>query len=289
MKIMRIIFTIVLVCFLSGNISAQNKNSNNPYFFIQVTDPQFGFFESNAGFAKETELYEKAVAAINWLNPDFVVITGDLVNNQDDRDQVAEFKRITATINPMIPVYYSPGNHDIGASPAKQDIDSFVSDYGYDKFIFKHKKSIFIGLNSCLIKANTPVLEQLQFDWLKKNLSKGKGSKHIVLFCHYPFFIDEFNEPDAYFNIPVDLRKKYFSLFTDKNVDAIFAGHLHKNNSAEYGKIKMITTSAVGKPLGADPSGIRIVTVFPDRIESVYYGLDEIPVSIGTSGHKIMK
>jgi hypothetical protein len=40
---------------------------------------------------------------------------------------------------------------------------------------------------------------------------------------------------------------------------------------------KLITTSASEKPLAKAPSGIRIVKVYTDRIESSYYGLDEIP------------
>ncbi len=42
----------------------------------------------------------------------------------------------------------------------------------------------------------------------------------------------------------------------------------------------MITTSAVGKPLGKAPSDIRIAKVGSDRVESIYYGLDEIPETI---------
>lgn len=280
MKTGKLIFILFFLWLITGMGNAQKKNVSSPFFFIQVSDPQFGFFEANNGFGKETELYEKAVKEINRLNPDFVVVTGDFVNNKDDKLQIAEFKRITAKINSKIPVYYSPGNHDIGQSPTQKIIDSFISDYGYDKFSFKHKNSVFIGLNSCIIKANTPVLEQLQFDWLKKELSKAKGAKHIILFCHYPFFINAFDEPDTYFNIPVETRNRYLSLFKENNVDAVFAGHLHNNGFAKYYDMEMVTTSAVGKPLAKVPSGIRIVKVYIDRIESIYYGLDEIPETI---------
>ena len=280
LKTNKLIIVIIFLCLITGMSNAQKKNALSPFFFVQMTDPQFGFFDAKNGFVKETELYEKAVNAINRLNPDFVVITGDLVSNYDDKSKIAEFKRITAKINSKTPVYLSPGNHDIGKSPTQQNIDSYISEYGYDKFSFKHKKSLFIGLNSFIIKDNTPGLEQLQFDWLKKELSKGKRAKHIVLFCHYPFFINAFDEPDIYFNIPIETRNRYLALFKENNVDAVFAGHLHKNGSAKYGNMQMITTSAVGKPLGKDPSGIRIVKVYPDRIESVYYGLDEIPETI---------
>lgn len=276
----KLIITLFFLWLMAGISNSQTKNSSAPFFFIQVTDPQFGMYESNKGFGKETELYEKAVAAINRLNPDFVVITGDLVNNKDDQTQIAEFKRITSKINQAIPVWYSPGNHDIGQPPEKRDIDLFISEYGHDRFSFIHKKNLFIGLNSCIIKADTPQLEQIQFEWLKKELLKGKSENHIILFCHYPFFIKTSDEPETYSNIATETRKRYLSLFKENKVDAVFAGHLHNNASVRSGDIDMITTSAVGKPLGDAPSGIRIVKVFSDRIESVYYGLDVIPATI---------
>ena len=42
----------------------------------------------------------------------------------------------------------------------------------------------------------------------------------------------------------------------------------------------MVTTGPVGYPLGDDPSGLRIVKVYRDRIEHAYYGLDTIPETI---------
>jgi 3',5'-cyclic AMP phosphodiesterase CpdA len=280
MKTKKLFLAFLFLCLISGISNGQNKNSPAPFFFIQMTDPQFGMSGSDNGYEKETELYEKAVNAINRLHPDFIVITGDLVNDKDNKLQIAEFKRITATINPSTPVYYSPGNHDIGQSPGQKDIDLFNSHYGNDRFAFQHKNTMFIGLNSCIIKANTPLLEQIQFDWLKKELLQGKSDSHIIVFSHYPFFISSFDEPESYSNIPVETRNRYLSLFKEYHVDAVFAGHLHNNESARYGEMDMITTSAVGKPLGEALSGLRIVKVYPDRIESVYYGLDEIPSAI---------
>jgi serine/threonine-protein phosphatase CPPED1 len=280
---MKISGSVILFLFLilaACTANSQKANDPPPFFFIQVTDPQFGMFESNKGFDKETELYNKAVDAINMLNPDFVVITGDLVNNKDDKSQIGEFKRITAKINSRIPVYYSPGNHDTGMPPEQKDIDSFISTYGPDRFSFIHKKCLFIGLNSCIIKANTPVLEQLQFEWLKNELLKNKYADHTIIFSHYPFFINTADEPENYSNIPADTRNRYLKLFEENKVDAVFVGHLHSNVSAKYDNIDMIISGAVGKSLSKDPSGIRVVKVYTDRIESTFFGLDEIPEKI---------
>jgi hypothetical protein len=39
----------------------------------------------------------------------------------------------------------------------------------------------------------------------------------------------------------------------------------------------MITSGPIGRPLGADPSGLRIVTVTDDRLDHAYYGMGLIP------------
>lgn len=276
-KLLELTILLTLVSVLLG---AQSKNSTNPFFFIQLTDPQFGMYEGDKGFSIETELYEKAVEAVNRLNPDFVVITGDLVNNRNDRAQVAEFKRITSKIDKNIPVWYSPGNHDIGMPPADSAIRSFIKDYGYDRFSFRHKKNLFVGLNSCLIKSNSGQLAESQYEWLKRELKKGKRADHIILFTHYPFFINSSDEPESYSNIPVESRNKYLDLFKENHVTAVYAGHLHSNVSSKYGDIDFVVTGSSGKPLGADSSGFRVIKVYPDRIESTFYTLNVIPDKI---------
>jgi len=270
-------FSLLFMIFIfSGITNAQRK----PFFFIQMTDPQFGFIEANKSFEKETVLYQKAVDEVNRLNPDFVVITGDIVNKATDSIQWAEFKRLTSKIKPSILVYITPGNHDISNNPTQQSIDEYKLSHGDDKFSFRHKKNMFIGFNSCLIKADAPELEQKQFEWLENELKNVKRSNNIVLFCHQPFFVDKPDEPEQYFNIGIEKRMKYLDLFVRNNVNYVFAGHLHRNASGKYDNLNMITTSAVGKPLGDAPSGFRIVIVSKQGITSTYYGLDDMPESI---------
>jgi len=263
-----------MVLFIAGTAFAQKKIPNAPWFFIQLTDPQFGMFESNKSFEKETILYESAVAKINSLNPDFVVITGDFVHDPNSVSQINEFRRITAKINTRIPVYYTPGNHDIGQTPDKESLKKYKKNYGSDKFSFEHKGSSFIGFNSGLIKAMLEKPEQKQYNWLVKKLNESQGSSHIILFCHYPFFNKTVDEPTAYSNINLEYRKKYLDLFNSKKVDAVFSGHYHNNSISTFGKMQLVTTSALGKPLGKAPSGMRIVKVYSDRIEHEYFGLD---------------
>jgi len=274
------IISLAMIFIVAGSALAQKNVSKTPWFFIQLTDPQFGMFDNNAGFEKETALYELAVAKINILNPDFVVITGDFVNDPNSDSQIKEFKQITAKINQGIPVFYTPGNHDLGQTPDQTSLKKYKKNYGSDKFSFEHKGSRVIGFNTSLIKAKLEKPEQNQYQWLAKQLKKSRGTQHIVLFCHYPFFNNTVDEPPTYSNIEPVSREKYLNLFNNNKVNAIFSGHYHNNSLSTYGNMQLVTTSALGKPLGKAPSGMRIVKVYSDRIEHEYFGLDELPESV---------
>lgn len=278
--IQKAISSLFLILLFSGSALAQKKNQANPWFFVQLTDPQFGMFDNNAGFEKETALYEKAVAEINSLNPDFVVITGDFVHDQNSAAQINEFKRITAKIKPSIPVYYSPGNHDIGQVPNEESLRKYRKNYGSDRFSFRHKGSSFIGFNTGIIKAKLEKPEQKQFAWLTEKLQQSKKAQHIMLFTHYPFFNKTADEPTAYSNIDQEYREKYLRLFSNSRVTAVFSGHHHNNGLATYGKMELVTSSSLGKPLGKAPSGFRIIKVYDDKIEHQYFGLKELPEKI---------
>lgn len=212
--------------------------------------------------------------------PDFVVITGDFVHDLNSVAQINEFKRITAKINAEIPVYYTPGNHDIGQTPDKKSIRRFKKNYGSDKFSFKHKGSLLIGFNTSLIKAGMAKPERTQYNWLRRNLNTNKRADHTLLFCHYPFFNEKVDEPTAYSNIDQSYREKYLKLFKENKIDALFSGHLHNNRLLNDGQMELITTSALGKPLGNASSGLRIVKIVGDKIEHAYFGLDELPDSV---------
>lgn len=232
----------------------------NNVTFVQVSDPQFGFISENKGIEEETALYSAAVERINKEKPDAVFITGDLIHDRNNKAQWDGFLRITSNIH-CKNVFITPGNHDMGQAPVKTDIDAFVKRFGYDRFSFKYRGNNFIGFNSNLVKAGTDSLEKEQFTWLREKLSDASGSEYIFLFCHHPFFIGDPEEPEEYFNINPVTRKKYLDLFSEYGVDAVFAGHLHRNAYAEAGKLKMITTSSAGKQLGDDPPGFRVIKV----------------------------
>jgi len=252
-------------------------SAQDPFYFVQLTDPQFGMFEGNKEFVKETALMEKAVSAINKLSPSFVVVTGDLVNDGSNPEQIKEFKRICSLIKKDIPVYLTPGNHDVGQQPTKESLKNYIDDYGYDCFSFQVNGTCFIGLNTQVIWAGSKDSEDSQFVWLNKVLENSQKCNHRIVFGHHPLFVNSIDEPDKYENFPTAKRNTYIGLFEKYNVGNMFAGHLHYNASGQVGQFKMNVTSALGMQIGKDKSGIRIVKVYPDHVESDYFQLDSIP------------
>lgn len=276
-------FLMVLLPIISGCATSQVTGDKNS-FFIQMADPQFGMFTENNGFSQETRNFERAIQDANLLKPSFVIVCGDLVNETNNPMQMAELKRIAAKINPSIRFYQVAGNHDIGNQPSPETLADYRKEFGPDYYSFTSGNLFAIVLNSSLFKDPTLVEEEAakQDQWLLKTLKEAKEKKftNIVVFQHIPFFLTDPNEKDGYFNIPLQRRMKYLDLLNKYGVKFIFAGHLHKNAIGRYKGLEMVTTGPVGKPLGNDPSGFRIVTVNKNKIEHRYYRLDSIPSTV---------
>ena len=259
---------------------AGSRSSSGTFFFIQMSDTQFGMFNADKSFEKETAHFEQAVAAANKLKPAFVIVTGDLVNKPFDSAQVREYKRIAATLNPGIKLYNVPGNHDIGNIPATEDIASYNRMFGPDYYTFSQDRMLGIVLNSMLLHSPQKAMQKAsaQEAWLQSVLENTKNEKwqHIVVFLHHPFYLEQPGEANGYFNIPLDTRKKYLELFQKYSIRYVFAGHYHRNAYGEPGSLQMVTTGPVGKPLGRDSSGFRIVKVTPQAISHEYYPLDSL-------------
>lgn len=255
-----------------------------PFFFIQLSDPQFGMFTDNTNFTQETVNFEFAAATVNRLKPAFVIVTGDLVNKPGDLDQIAEYRRILKKIDPAIPVYDVAGNHDVENVPTPESIAAYTNRFGPDYYTFRHGDFVGVVLNSSVIHSPQKAMAHLEAQerWLEAELAKARAekAKHIVVFQHHPWCLSSANETNQYFNIPIERRVRYFALFHKYGVNYAFCGHYHRNALARDGKLEIVTTGPVGKPLGNDGSGLRIAIVRDDRIEHRYYQLGQIPNQI---------
>jgi predicted phosphodiesterase len=252
-----------------------------PFFFIQMSDPQFGMYSGDQGFEQETANFEFVIATANRLRPAFVIICGDLVNKPGDAAQSAEYLRIAKKLHPSILLDNVAGNHDVGNTPTAETLAAYRIRFGRDYYSFRAGNMAGFVLNSSLISDPKQAPQEMakQETWLKDELEKAKRDKieRLVVFQHHPYFLQNSDEQDQYFNVPKPTRRRYLDLFRTYGVTHIFAGHYHQNAFGKDGNLQMVTTGPVGKPLGKDPSGVRIVIVRPIGIEHQYYGLGSLP------------
>ena len=265
----------LLAVFVSHGIAADSAS----FFFLQLSDPQFGFMDNNKSISAETEAMNKAVTAINQLKPPFVVITGDFVNNSKSKEQIAAYKSMIAQIDSSVKVYMIPGNHDIG-KVSRASIDNYKKNYGETHFSFRYGDCVFIGIDSNIIKEEDKEREEVQFKWLEQELQKTKDARFKFVFTHCSVFLKRMDEPVNYSNFSLPMREKYVRLFQKYGVNAIFAGHLHNNAYGKVGNMEMITIGPVGKVLGTGYQGMNLVKVYPDRFISEFIALNQLPKEV---------
>ena len=261
-------------------ILAARAFAADPVFFIQASDPQFGMYTADKDFAQETANWTFAVANVNRIHPAFIVVSGDLVNKTGDAAQIAEYLRITRSIDRSIHVYNVPGNHDVGNEPTPESIAAYRKTFGPDYYSFREGPIYGIVLNSSYFKAPDKVRDEAakQEVWLTAELEKAKASGAMpVVFLHIPLFLKQPDEQEQYFNTPVETRQRILALLHRYNVRYVFAGHLHANSFGKDGDLEMITTAAEGKPIGPDPSGFRIIELKGDSLEHKYYPFGALP------------
>lgn len=275
------------------------------FTFVQMTDPQIGFRDKSAVFEISDSLFSKAAAAVNELNPAFVVITGDLVDNCADLQQDSIYRANKAKIK--APVYEIPGNHDIRPWTRKNASDYFAK-RGNLNFYFRRYGCAFIGIDSnCIVNASeedksaAADFESSQYAFLVESLRKSRRCRHIFVFLHCPVIRESIDEENDYFNFPkathgqrlsgVNVgsggnvssggnvvsglnvganegkREKYLALFQKYGVDVVFAGHTHMDYDTTAEGIRFVTAGPVGMPLGRGYPGYEVVTVTQDGVD----------------------
>lgn len=187
-----------------------------------------------------------------------------------------------------------PGNHDIGVDnliPDRDSTDKYRQEFGADYYSFDHGESKFIILNSVLLDRPQNLLDEHknQMDFLGDTLlsRESRDSEHVVAFMHHPLFLDHAeegdvdfdwapsppNQPNGYWTVPLERRAPVVKLLREAKVQTVFAGHWHRNHLASDNGLDVVVTSALGYPLGDDPSGYRVVSIADGELSHEYKAL----------------
>lgn len=241
--------------------------SFEPFTFVQMSDPQIGFFDRSPGYGQSDSLMMAAVAAVNAVDPVFILMTGDLVNDPYDAVQDSIYRVRLAGLK--APVHVIPGNHDMKGF-SEEEHAHYMSMRGSDRFSFRSHDCAFIGFDSNCILDKATEFEAAQKAWLEAELAAARGARHIFVFLHCPIIREAIDERVDNSNFPVEKREEYIGLFKKYGVTAVFAGHTHQEYDCEYDGIRFITAGPVGNALGHGKPGYEMVRVTADGFTAEY-------------------
>ena len=282
MKVKKVFY--ILCALFAFGIFTENACSQAPDSIIrivQITDTQLGFTYARSrepgvtnatpdSITKEIDAwyYQEAVNAINNLKPkaDAVINTGDLVNDPGNREQWNQYLEISSQFE--APVYETMGNHDGWSA---EGIAAFRERYHHhDYYSFVIKECRFIVLNSWYLKdpEKNPEESETQMQFLNHNLKDDQNSRFRIILMHFPIYVNSPDEEDAYFNLPLEQRRKLLDICLKNKVPLVLSGHSHRNIVNTYkDSVTLITTGPVSEPLGLNsdktPSerGFRIIDI----------------------------
>jgi hypothetical protein len=229
-------------------------------------------------YRQAAKALDQAVAA----NPDFLLINGDFVDDDNPGDFVLANGLLSDHVPASVPVYWGPGNHEAGLT-STGGLDAFVAGTGRPTHqVFDHKGTRVVMLDSHTGDLRTS--EWDQFPLLQSQLAAAAtdGSvKSVVVSFHHPL-IDPTGAGASQLSDPLeaDLIQRWLTDFreTSGKPIALFTGHAHDASISRADGVLAVTTPAVGKTpyaspdqggffgwmqVGVDPSPARIVAGEP--------------------------
>lgn len=251
-KLLGAALLIVVAAALSACGSVRESPAQlQPFTFAQICDTQLGM----GGYEHDLKTFKQAVKQVNALQPDFVVICGDLVSKAQKKS-FDDFLAIKGTF--AVPCHCVPGNHDVGNKPTPASLAFYRETVGKDYYSFRHKGYAFVCVNSQLWKAPVDGESEKHDAWLKATLQAAAADgAPVFIIAHYPLFTAKPDEKEGYYNLPVTKRQALLRLFESSGVVAVLTGHAHKVIVNDYHGIQLVTGQATSKTHGS-PLGFRL-------------------------------
>lgn len=239
---------------------------NSVLTFVQMTDSHItpsGIH--NFSKQKVAKNLAAAVKDINTLNPAFVVITGDLVEDGLP-EEYASLNNLLGGLK--MPWHGLPGNHET-IKGTWEDYKTHLKQPLYEAF--EQNDCQFITLNGSKDDQkyhSDGFIDAEQMKWFEEQLEKGKNKLYTFVFCHFPLSPLHpkwkgkcLNEAD---------REKVLALLKKYKAAAYIFGHNHGHDFNFADGLSQMLTASVGWNIGTQV-GYRIFKVYPETTVSEWY------------------
>ncbi len=267
------------------NIIDEFKDDFN---FIHITDFHVGdprgFLES----IRETIGYKsikRCIKEINLLNPDFVVVSGDLVFGQlYFKEYSREYELCYEMIQMFdVPTYLAPGNHDGYRRIGEDGLQMWEEYFGDLYYSFDYGNYHFQAINSYdwpeiyrwsigpLALTWGGYIQDDQLNWIENDLENNKDSNLKFMLIHHNPIWD--TKKDTFINKGYENREELLDLIDDYNVDMVLAGHVHYDDvTIQKDTVFLTTTTPESKIEYSDGYwGYRLIEIGDGNISSYNY------------------
>jgi 3',5'-cyclic AMP phosphodiesterase CpdA len=202
--------------------------ASNTVRLAQISDTHIGVSEAPDAAAN----LALAVQMVNALNPDAVIVSGDVGEDSSERQQA-----ITILQGLTAPVYYLPGNHDI--SNDTNSLQAWRDLFGPDYYSFQIKNVEILMLDSELLgnyddfnfgtvqplSAGMAAESQTMLNWLGQ---QGETTNVLIAAQHIPLFLDNgFPDSNPYWTVNPPYNQSESNLLASLGIKHLLAGHWH--------------------------------------------------------------
>jgi Icc protein len=249
-----------------GRVPGQPTLAPDEVVIAQLSDTHLGENHS----PQAADYLRQAVEMINARHPDAVIVSGDIGESVEKRDEVKTILKALSA-----PVYYLPGNHDINNI---HDLEQYRKQFGPDYYPFQIKNVEVLALDSELLgnyeqfeaKTSLPLSREMEAEsqkmltWLDRQAGPTKG-KITIAVQHIPLFRDH-NFPDTkpYWTVNAPYAERETELLHKLGIKHLLAGHWHNGRVFEQDGITIhVAPTTSWLPLGGT-LGFALHTITAD-------------------------
>ncbi|MFA6338983.1 MAG: metallophosphoesterase [Candidatus Paceibacterota bacterium] len=229
---------------------------------VQISDLHFGRVERKA--------IQPLIRNIEAINPELVIISGDLTQRAKEREYL-EARKFIKSLNR--PTFIIPGNHDI---PLYNILERFHSPFRkYSKFIspdispfYRDNDIAIVAINSVRnFTVSSGKISKEQLEEAEKILQNVDSKLIKIVVCHHPFDIPinkkTTHKVVAHSKIAMERLSKY-------NIDVFLSGHIHISHIGDtasrykidgYNGIIVQAGTAISKRYRGEPVSFNVLKI----------------------------
>jgi hypothetical protein len=196
----------------------QERNPVSHFRWNQEPDDfQFAVVSDRTG-GHRAEIFSRAIAKLNLLQPEFVVSVGDLIEGGKKVDVIRkewqEFDGFTDRLT--MPFFYAAGNHDVGT---RESAKFWEEKLGRRYYRFLYRGVLFLFLNSDDPAGSKGAIGKEQAAWARKTLADNRGARWTIVVVHRPLWTLANVETNGWLEVEKALEDRPYT---------VFCGHIHR-------------------------------------------------------------